>query len=88
MCNCPIIGDKSYDGAGRAKQLRDEGLFLCSNKVTIEHPFYTQTELNINNDSTNQDAGRVSFTGEDETLLVHVEIDLPQKFNCLMTKTG
>ena len=34
------MGDKTYDGGGLARTLRDQGFYLCSNKVTMEHPYY------------------------------------------------
>ena len=87
ICKCSIIGDNAYDGAGRAKQLRENGMFLCSNKVTLEHPFYKSipnTGDDLVHHSSN-DSDRVSLTeDEDGTVLVNVEIDLPQKFNDLM----
>merc|ERR1712146_596874 len=37
---CPIVGDKAYDGGEDAIALRGKGLFLCSNKVSFDHPYY------------------------------------------------
>lgn len=86
-CKCSIIGDNAYDGAGRAKQLRENGMFLCSNRVTLEHPFY-KTIPHAGDDlvhHSSNDGDRVSLTeDEDGTVLVNVEIELPQKFNDLM----
>ena len=92
VCDCPIIGDKTYDGAGPAKHLRDKGLFLCSNKVTLEHPFHSATEWTskLPNDMTSKGGsnlntnGRVSIEENGRTLLINVEIDLPTKFDRMM----
>jgi len=46
VCKCPIVGDDTYDGGGPAMKLREEGFFLCSNKVTLEHPFYNSLKEN------------------------------------------
>jgi len=40
VSKCPLLGDKSYDGGGLAKTFRDQGFYLCSNKVTLAHPYY------------------------------------------------
>eukprot|EP00957_Ditylum_brightwellii_P166578 12679960-Ditylum_brightwellii.AAC.1 len=37
---CPLVGDTTYDGGGSALRLRGRGLFLCSNRVRLEHPYY------------------------------------------------
>ena len=44
VLDCPIAGDDKYDGGGDAMRLRGEGLHLCSNKVTLEHPSYNDME--------------------------------------------
>ena len=74
-----------------AKTLRDNGFYLCSNKVTLEHPFYNtplgrkeweanKEKLMKENKKGDSDS-RVSITEEDGTVLVHCEIDLPSKFS-------
>eukprot|EP00580_Thalassiosira_gravida_P012710 CAMPEP_0201629822 /NCGR_PEP_ID=MMETSP0493-20130528/4350_1 /ASSEMBLY_ACC=CAM_ASM_000838 /TAXON_ID=420259 /ORGANISM="Thalassiosira gravida, Strain GMp14c1" /LENGTH=479 /DNA_ID=CAMNT_0048100879 /DNA_START=372 /DNA_END=1811 /DNA_ORIENTATION=+ len=88
---CPLLGDKSYDGGGLAKTLRNEGFYLCSNKVTLEHPFYhTRTpagkkewDLNkrkITKEMESLDGNSHITEEEDGTILIHCEIDLPAKF--------
>eukprot|EP00531_Pseudo-nitzschia_arenysensis_P011358 CAMPEP_0116144144 /NCGR_PEP_ID=MMETSP0329-20121206/15835_1 /TAXON_ID=697910 /ORGANISM="Pseudo-nitzschia arenysensis, Strain B593" /LENGTH=213 /DNA_ID=CAMNT_0003639527 /DNA_START=78 /DNA_END=717 /DNA_ORIENTATION=+ len=42
--DCPLVGDKTYDGDGDAAKLRGRGLFLCSNKVVLNHPYYNTEE--------------------------------------------
>lgn len=59
-------------------------MFLSSNKVTFEHPYF-KTIPNANNALQSNGRDKVSLT-EDEngTVLVNVEIDLPKKFNDMM----
>ncbi len=88
VCNCPLLGDKLYDGGGPAKTLRDQGFFLCSNEVTLEHPYYN-TELGREEWNTKKqtllgenERGSVSIMeDEDGTVLIRCKIDLPAKFN-------
>lgn len=83
------MGDKTYDGGGLAKKFRGEGLFLCSNKITLEHPFYNTSHAEIGAGVLIDKIGRgdsiVSFTqGHDGTVLLNVEIALPTKFNNIL----
>ena len=91
----PILGDKSYDGGGKAKLLRENGLYLCSNKVTLEHPYYNtpqgrkewneMKERGVNPiECLLRDFGNVNVGATEESdglVLIHAEIDLPGKFN-------
>jgi len=89
VSNCPLLGDKSYDGGGLARLLRDKGFYLCSNKVTLGHPYYNspagRKEWNAKKETI---LGKMEGDGnariteeEDGTVLVHCEIDLPAKFS-------
>lgn len=85
VCEAPIIGDSEYDGGGAAMQLRERGLFLCSTRVSLEHPFY------------NTDEGRRAFkslqalpdgvhSAQDGKVMVTVSISLPDKFESMMER--
>ena len=95
-CDRPLVGDKTYSGNIEMKhQFLNDGLYLCSNAVSLEHPYY------------NTDAGRLEWEAFDETdprkyangmirlsdeecddgqkkVLVHVELDLPERFQQLL----
>lgn len=63
-------------------------MFLCSNRVTLEHPFYNteegQSKLN-DNDLAKRSTDACELTKDDEgTVLVNVEIALPDKFHEMM----
>jgi 23S rRNA-/tRNA-specific pseudouridylate synthase len=83
VCGRPLAGDKGYDGGGDAMALRSRGLFLCSNRVTLEHPFYNSVEGQERWRSFSADeipgGGRL-FESSDGKVMVNVEIDLPSKF--------
>lgn len=87
MGKCPLLGDKTYDGGGLAKTLRDQGFYLCSNEVTLEHPHYN-TQAGRREWSADKVAisertkgGGVQITEDDDgTVWVHCKIDLPAKF--------
>jgi len=95
-CDRPLVGDETYSGNVEMKhQFLDDGLYLCSNAVSLEHPYY------------NTDSGRREWEALDETdprkyangmirlsdeegndgrkrVLVHVDIDLPARFQQLL----
>jgi hypothetical protein len=87
VSQCPLLGDKLYDGGGLAKTLRDQGFYLCSNKVTLEHPFYntpqgksewaTKREAVLGEE---RESNHAHITEEAGAVLVHCKIDLPAKF--------
>ena len=69
--------------------MRDKGFYLCSNKVTLGHPYYNspagRKEWNAKKETI---LGKMEGDGnariteeEDGTVLVHCEIDLPAKFS-------
>lgn len=88
--NCPLLGDKTYDGGGPARLLRDNGFYLCSNKIVIEHPFYNSPQgrsmwEKVKEDEIkkfiDQQDNSVRITEEsDGRVLVYAEIALPSKF--------
>ena len=88
VCESPIVGDNVYDGGGAAMRLREEGLFLCSNKVTLEHPFYN----NLKEDSTeifNQLPEKDQeglWLSPDGKVMVTVSIETPEKFDSFVSK--
>lgn len=87
VCECPIIGDSNYDGGGLAMKLRERGLFLCSNRVTLEHPYYnnladTSSESIFEKLSTeNRKSLWLSPEGK---IMVTATIDLPEKFSTFL----
>eukprot|EP00536_Pseudo-nitzschia_multiseries_P000343 jgi/Psemu1/249397/estExt_Genewise1Plus.C_50010 len=85
-CECPIVGDDDYDGGGAAMGLREKGLFLCSNKVTLEHPFYNvgedSSELLPQLSEKEKDGLWLSPEGK---VMVTASIDLPDKFHSFIS---
>ena len=81
---CPLVGDTTYDGGGDAIDLRGRGLFLCSNKVALDHPYYNtekgRAEWETLLDSEKWANGMITFSEDGTTLEVHARIDLPEKF--------
>ena len=88
--NCPLLGDKTYDGGGPARSLRENGFYLCSNQIVIEHPFYNSPqgktlwtkvkEEEIKKCDDHKERIRIAEES-DGRVLVYAEIDLPQKFD-------
>jgi hypothetical protein len=82
-----LLGDKTYDGGGLAIQLRENGFYLCSNRVAIEHPYYNtphgQSEWAAVRESLlrEKDFANAKITEEDDgTVWIQCMIDLPAKF--------
>merc|ERR1712127_655997 len=98
VCERPLIGDKTYDMASEsARYFREKkGLYLCSNKVVLEHPFYNSEdgreswekimENHRNGILKNKhiESGVLRISEDGTTVEVHVSIELPQKFEYLM----
>jgi 23S rRNA pseudouridine1911/1915/1917 synthase len=87
VCERPIVGDSDYDGGGPAMQLRERGLFLCSNRVTLQHPFFNSEQGRpIFDDMSEEEkfAGGILWLSEDGKVMVTAEIDIPSKFESFM----
>lgn len=90
VCDTPILGDKDYDGGKDAMSLRDEGLFLCSNRVTLQHPYYNTKAgrviwNSLSEEEKRSDHASVFVSEEDnDTIMVTASIDLPTKFKSFM----
>lgn len=84
---CPLVGDKKYDGGGEAMVFRTRGLFLCSNRVTLEHPYYNtvlgRKEWEALDDDEKYASDMLTLT-DDDIVRVAVSIDLPAKFESFL----
>lgn len=91
MCKSPLVGDTTYDEADDdAMRLRKRGLFLCSNEIIVEHPYYNTPDGQIewNNMKKNGEFKGKEFLEEDEEtgrVLVWGRISLPDKFESFLT---
>mmetsp|Transcript_13414 Transcript_13414/g.18002 ORF Transcript_13414/g.18002 Transcript_13414/m.18002 type:complete len:220 (+) Transcript_13414:59-718(+) len=84
--DCPVIGDSEYDHLN----FKDESLYLCSNKVTLDHPYYN-TEAGrkeweeLEDENVKYGNGMIQLSGKtndkgERTVQVHASIDLPERF--------
>lgn len=84
VCETPLVGDSEYDGGGDAMSLRERGLFLCSNRVSMEHPYFnTDHGREIWNNMSEEErfgSGMVFQEENDGRIMVTASIDLPTKF--------
>lgn len=70
-------------------QLRGNGLFLCSNQVTLEHPYYNTPIGREEFDTMSFDevaAKEYLWQKEDGTVMVTASIALPDKFESFMIR--
>ncbi|KAL7552174.1 hypothetical protein ACHAWF_015398 [Thalassiosira exigua] len=86
----PLVGDTTYDGGDdSARRLRKRGLFLCSNEICLEHPYYN-TPIGRKEwlDSGGRDrVGDQSLVLEDkntDSVKVQAQIELPDKFESFL----
>lgn len=83
-----LITHRAYDGGGDAMSLRGRGLFLCSNKVSLEHPYYNtevgREEWDNLSDEEKYQNGMIRLSEDGEVVEVHASIDLPEKFNSFL----
>lgn len=95
VTNTPIVGDKRYDGGSQSSlKLRARGMFLCSNKVVLEHPFYNSDHgrkewngLQLDGDGKFQHEGsvyRIWHDQKSDKVMVEAEITLPTKFHAFL----
>ena len=90
VCKRPLVGDRSYSGEIEMRQqFSEDGLYLCSNKVSLQHPYYNTAEGRKEwerlDDLEKYGGGmiRLSDDGSDK-VLVHAEIHLPRQFEDLL----
>jgi hypothetical protein len=87
------VGDKEYDGNHQcAIKLRGRGLFLCSNRVTLEHPFYNTRAGRGVWDSLKEseksfELGNLWVRQHDDTVMVTASIPLPRKFQSFLDRS-
>lgn len=93
VCERAIVGDKEYDGNHeQAVKLRGRGLFLCSNHVTLEHPFYNTRAGREIWDTLGEadkvfEGGKLWLSEENDTVMVSASIELPVKFRSFLERS-
>ena len=91
VCNAPLVGDTTYDtGNASALRLRGRGLFLTSNEIELEHPFYNTPAGRKEWAAKGQKevvCGDAILAEDDETgnVIVKASVALPNKFESFMT---
>jgi tRNA pseudouridine65 synthase/23S rRNA pseudouridine1911/1915/1917 synthase len=89
VCECPLVGDKAYDGGGDAMAFRERGLFLCSNRVIMEHPYYNTDVGRREWETLHNDvkfAGGMLSLSQEGIVTVTASIDLPSKFESFLAR--
>ena len=85
VCERPIVGDATY---GDNRAFRERGLFLCSNRVQLEHPYYNtqQGRAIFDNLQAPPDFENVQLWLDPDTdkVMVAAEIPLPAKFSSFL----
>jgi 23S rRNA-/tRNA-specific pseudouridylate synthase len=91
ICDTPIIGDTRYDkGTDVSLKFRNNGLFLCSTKVVLDHPFYNTPEAGERKSTTathdRESSPLVMSADGTNTVQVSVTIPLPAKFHSFLER--
>ena len=89
------MGDTTYDVANEsALRFRERGLFLCSNEIEIEHPYYNTPsgrtrwiEL-AKCGVVDHEQGDAAVQEDESTgmVIVKAKIPLPEKFQSLLVR--
>ena len=92
VCDSPLVGDTTYDGACEsAIRLRKRGLFLCSNEIELEHPYYNTP---FGQKAWDEMKEKKAFGGdgslwedtETSTVMMKASIPLPNKFESFLKR--
>ena len=89
VVGCPIVGDTTYEDE---KYLyKGQGMFLCSNKVRFEHPYFNTTEgkkewSDVCDDDSAKEFNKLQIDASTGVASVHVYVDVPDKFVALLEK--
>jgi 23S rRNA-/tRNA-specific pseudouridylate synthase len=89
VCDSPIIGDGEYDGGTEyTMRFRERGLFLCSNRISLEHPFYNSKEGRPIWEALDEEVkyGKNIWLSEANRVMVSASIELPDKFENLLER--
>lgn len=88
QAKCPLVGDSEYDeGTASAMSFRDKGLFLCSTRVVLEHPYFNTSPETIHewNPSTADKFDECNIAmSENGRLVMTAQVALPNKFENLL----
>ena len=87
-----MVGDLEYERAGdeKAQAFGKRGLFLCANRVTLEHPFYN-SELGrpiwdglLDDNYAKYANGTVWLHNDHDKVMMTIAIDVPARFNSFL----
>jgi 23S rRNA-/tRNA-specific pseudouridylate synthase len=92
VCQRPLVGDDEYDGGTlEAMKFRERGLFLCSSRLLLEHPFYNSVEGQSVWSSLDEESkyasGKLRISN-DGRVMVEATVELPAKFESLLRREG
>jgi 23S rRNA-/tRNA-specific pseudouridylate synthase len=89
VCDSPIIGDGEYDGGTEYTMcFRERGLFLCSNRISLEHPFFNSEYGRPIWETLDEEEkyGKNIWLSESNRVMVSASIELPDKFENLLAR--
>ena len=94
VLKCPIVGDSTYDDDDdSARRLRKRGLFLCSNELVVEHPYYNTPAgykqwMNMSQSEKSSYGDDAELYEDDDTgmVMVKASISLPEKFSSFLER--
>ena len=92
VLKCPIVGDSTYDDDDdSAKRLRKRGLFLCSNELVVEHPYYNTPAgnkewMNMSQSEKRSYGDELYEDNDTGKVMVKARIDLPEKFSSFLER--
>ena len=85
ICRRPIVGDHLYAGKLQAPRFLRNGLYLCSNGVSIEHPYHNTPVGRLDWEALDSPLDQNICLFEDTNqIIVSVHKELPKRFNKLL----
>jgi len=91
VCDTPIVGDTTYGGDDEsALKLRKRGMFLCSNEIELDHPWYN-TDIGLKEWTSMGKAevriGNATLFRESsmEPVRIRARVPLPAKFESFLS---
>lgn len=82
ICRRPLVGDALYAGKLQAPRFLRNGLYLCSNGVIIEHPYFNTTASRQEWDSTRDQ--NIRLFEDQSSIILTVQKEMPKRFAKLL----
>mmetsp|Transcript_21462 Transcript_21462/g.31777 ORF Transcript_21462/g.31777 Transcript_21462/m.31777 type:complete len:477 (+) Transcript_21462:814-2244(+) len=85
ICRRPLVGDALYAGKLQAPRFLRNGLYLCSNGVSIEHPYFNTIAGRLDWEDLDSSLDQNIRLFEDQSsIILTVQKEMPKRFEKLL----